>query len=91
MSLQRQDTGSIPGPAEWVKGSGIATVVAQPTAAAQIRSLEVHMPETRKKKEREVLKMKECLERRWKKKWKRQLKKKKCSGVGLKNSKEICP
>ena len=52
VSLQRQDTGSIPGPAEWVKGSGIATVVAQPTAAAQIRSLEVHMPEKRKTKER---------------------------------------
>ena len=27
-SLQRQDTGSIPGPAQWVKGSGIATAVA---------------------------------------------------------------
>ena len=40
VSLQCQDTGSIPTPAQWVKGSGSTT------AAAQIRCLsqELHMP-----------------------------------------------
>ena len=39
--LQRQDAGSIPGLAQWVKGSSIAAAVAQIIAAAQIQSLEL--------------------------------------------------
>ena len=40
-----RDTGSIPGPVQWVKGSGIATAMAQVTAAAQIQSLGQKLPQ----------------------------------------------
>ena len=33
-SLQRQDAGLIAGPGQWVKGSGVATAMAQIAAAA---------------------------------------------------------
>ena len=35
-SLQCQDADSIPGPAQWVKGPGIAAAVAQVTTVARI-------------------------------------------------------
>ena len=35
-SLQSQDTGSIPGPAQWVKGSGIATAAMYVATVDQI-------------------------------------------------------
>ena len=42
--LQCQDAGSIPSPAQWVKGSGIAAAVAWITAVAQIQSLAWELP-----------------------------------------------
>ena len=36
--------GLIPGPAQWVKGSGIAAAVPQAAAAAHIRSLAQELP-----------------------------------------------
>ena len=36
VSLQRQDTGLIPGPAQWVKGSGVATAAVKVATEAQI-------------------------------------------------------
>ena len=38
--------GLIPSPAQWVKGSSVATVVAQVTATAQIQSLAWELPYT---------------------------------------------
>lgn len=45
MSLQRQDVGSVPSPAQGVEGSSVAAAVAQVSAAAQISPLawELHM------------------------------------------------
>ena len=50
--LPRQDKGSIPGPTQWVKGSGIATTVARVTTVAQIWSLawELYMLQGSQKK-----------------------------------------
>ena len=44
-SLQCQDTGSIPGPAQWVKGSSVAAAVTKVTTVARMWSLawELHM------------------------------------------------
>ena len=39
VSLQCQDMGSIPGPAQWVEGSGIATAAAWVSTADLIRGL----------------------------------------------------
>ena len=39
-----EDTGSIPSPSQWVKGSSIATAVAQVTAATQIQSPAQELP-----------------------------------------------
>ena len=36
VSLEHWDTGSIPGPAQWVKGSSVTTTAAQVATAAQI-------------------------------------------------------
>ena len=44
-TLQHQEEGLIPGSTQWVKGSGIAAVVAEvETVALKIRGLELHMP-----------------------------------------------
>ena len=50
-SLQRQDTGSIPGPARWIKGSSVATAAAPVATVAQIWSLaqELHVPQAAEK------------------------------------------
>ena len=47
VSLQYQDTGSIPGQAQRVPGSGVATAAAQVTTVAWIWSLtqELHVPQ----------------------------------------------
>ena len=46
-SLQHQDdAGLIPGPAQWVKGSGIATAAVWITALAQIQCLAQEVPHT---------------------------------------------
>ena len=54
LSLQHQDTGSIPSPAQWVKGSGVTIVMVWVTTAAQISlAQELHMlqgSQKRKKK-----------------------------------------
>lgn len=55
VSLQHQDTGSIPSPAQWIKGSGVTIVMVWVTTAAQISlAQELHMlqgSQKRKKKE----------------------------------------
>ena len=55
VSLQRQDAGLIPGPAQWVKGSGVATAAVKVATEAQIQSLawECHMPQGGQKKKKE--------------------------------------
>ena len=64
-SLWHQDTGSIPGPSQWAKGSGIAAAVAQVTTTALIWSLARELlchraakKEKKKKKERKKKKEK---------------------------------
>ena len=36
VSLQHQDAGLVPDPAQWVKGSGVAAAIAWVTVVAQI-------------------------------------------------------
>ena len=41
---QLQQLGSVPGPAQWVKGSGVVPAMTQVTALAWIRSLVLELP-----------------------------------------------
>lgn len=52
--LQCQDAGSISGPAQWIKASGVVTGAAQVTTVTQVSSLawECHMPMGRPEKKR---------------------------------------